>query len=252
MLIDTHCHIHDVDYPLDPATTIMRAKNSGVDRVICVGTDVENSIRAVNFAEAYDNVFAAVGVHPHAASGGCDMLPAAIDFSSPSLVAVGEIGLDYHYYNSSKSDQAKILELQIDLALRHNLPIIFHVREAFDDFWPIFDNFHDIRGVIHSFTDNQLNAGRALERNLSIGVNGFCTFAKGEMWRELFAGLPLDRILLETDAPYLTPVPFRGKINEPAFVQEVAGFLADIKAISVDSVATQTTINANKLFNLEK
>lgn len=113
MLIDTHCHIHDVDYPLDPAAIIARAKNNGVDRVICVGTDVENSIRAINFAELNDDIFAAVGVHPHAASVGCSALPAAIDFSNPLLVAVGEIGLDYHYNNSPKSDQAKILESYI-------------------------------------------------------------------------------------------------------------------------------------------
>lgn len=136
--------------------------------------------------------------------------------------------------------------------MKYDLPIIFHVREAFDDFWPIFDNFHGIRGVVHSFTDSQLNATMTLERNLSIGVNGFCTFAKGDAWRELFARLPIDRIILETDAPYLTPVPFRGTINEPAFVREVAKFLAGIKDISVDDVATQTTINAHKLFNLEK
>jgi TatD DNase family protein len=131
------------------------------------------------------------------------------------------------------------------------LPVIFHVREAFDDFWPIFDNYEGkIRGVLHSFTDSQANMEAAIERGLYIGVNGISTFTKDEAQKEMFASIPLDKLLLETDAPFLTPTPFRGKVNEPAFVRQVAEHHAKIRGLSLDEIATATTANAHALFAL--
>ena len=250
MLIDTHCHIHDLDYPLDIKTILKNAQDKNVQKLICIGTDVENSRLAINFVLNQDNMFASVGVHPNEAQKGYKEIETLFDVNNKSIIAVGEIGLDYHYKYSSRDIQIKALESQIEMALRHNLPIIFHVREGFDDFWPIFDNFHGIRGVLHSFTDKSFNACQGLNRGLYIGIGGFSTFAKDESQKMMFASLPLDKILLETDAPFLTPVPLRGKVNEPAYVSSIAEHQAAIRKISFEEVANTTTANACALFKL--
>lgn len=287
-LIDTHCHIHEAVYPLNAVEVLSRARQVGVGKIICVGTSEQSSHEAVEFAARHEGVFASVGVHPHdtkdgwsliaqllscstinaskhlqpeaKATLGLDLSLGAKPFASvdrrrgeqdhSELVAIGEIGLDYFYTHSPRDIQILALEAQIDLALRHNLPIIFHVREAFEDFWPILDNFHGIRGELHSFTDSMENAQKALERGLFIGVNGISTFTKDSAQQGMFASIPLERLLLETDAPFLTPVPFRGKVNEPAFVEMTAEHHARIRNVSVEEVALSTTINANALFAL--
>ena len=248
MLIDTHCHIHEADYPLDIEEVLKRAHNNGITKIICVGTNTQDSINAINFASNHDGVYAAAGIHPHYASGGMEDLEFIINSHRQSIVAIGEIGLDYHYDNSSHEDQIKLLKAQIELALKYDLPIIFHVREAFDDFWPIFDNFIGIRGVLHSFTDTPENAKKALERGLYIGVNGYSTFTKNETEKNMFKSLPIEKLVLETDAPFLTPEPFRGKVNESAFAKVIAEYHSSIRQISFDQVADTTSANANKLF----
>lgn len=250
MLIDTHCHIHDPSYPLDVNEVIDRAHQSDVMQMICIGTDVENSHQAIQFASKYEGIFASVGVHPHEVKNGWDGIETILNSGNKAIVAVGEIGLDYHYDHSPRDIQIKALKDQIEMALKHNLPIIFHVREAFDDFWPIFDSYSGIRGVLHSFTDNEQNIQKALDRGLLIGVNGYSTFTKDEAQKVMFKTLPLDKIIVETDAPYLTPAPLRGKVNEPAFVRKIAEYHSDIRHISFDEVAITTTANARALFNL--
>jgi len=248
MLIDTHCHIHDVDYPLDISETLKNARDKGIKKLICIGTDNEDSRRAVDFTNQHDGVFASVGVHPHEAKSGWDKIDGLINPDSKLIVAVGEIGLDYHYDHSPRDVQIQALESQIEIALKHNLPIIFHVREGFDDFWPVFDNFHGIRGVLHSFTDNSFNACQGLNRGLYIGISGFSTFTKDEQQKIMFASLPLDKILLETDAPFLTPAPLRGKVNEPAYVSSIAEHQSAIRKISFEEIVNATTANACALF----
>ena len=248
MLIDTHCHIHESDYPLDINDVMARAHQTDVAQIICVGTSVPNSRQAIKFASSHDGVFASVGVHPHNVKEGWSELKQFIDPVNPLVIAVGEIGLDYFYDHSPRDIQIQALQAQIELALKHNLPIIFHVREAFDDFWSVFDNFHGIRGELHSFTDNMENAQKGLKRGLYIGVNGYSTFTKNESQKTMFATLPIDKLLLETDAPFLTPIPFRGKVNEPAFVKNVADYHGMIRKISSDEIAIVTTANARVLF----
>lgn len=259
MLIDTHCHIHEEDYPLDTEEVIERAHQADVMQMICVGVSEASSQRAIEFASNHKGIFAAAGVHPHEALNGIGQLAEIVRFasvkeSSQKLVAIGEIGLDYHYNFTPHDVQIEILQQQIELALKNNLPIIFHVREAFDDFWPVFDNFKSVGqpicGVIHSFTDGKNNAEEALQRGLYIGVNGFSTFTKDEAQKVMFATLPLDRMLLETDAPFLTPVPLRGKVNEPAFVRNIAEYHSAVRQISIDEIADITTTNARTLFKL--
>lgn len=256
MLFDTHCHIHEENYPLDAGDVIKRAHAAGVGRMICVGTSMQSSKEAIAFTAQHEGIYASIGVHPHDTKDGWEEI--VLQLSSrkseqgkdDKLVAIGEIGLDYFYTHSSRAVQIQALEGQIDLALTHNLPIIFHVRDAFDDFWPIFDNFPGIRGVLHSFTDTSRNVEQALKRDLFIGVNGISTFTKDVSQQQMFAALPLEKLLLETDAPFLTPVPLRGKVNEPAFVRFVAEYHAAIRNISLEEIAEKTSANARALFAL--
>lgn len=260
MLVDTHCHIHEASYPLDEREVMQRAHEAGVHKMICVGTNEQSSREAIEFAAKHDNIYAAIGVHPHDTKDGWGGIldlagPAPLDVTrsadrNSKLVAVGEIGLDYFYTHSPRELQIEALESQIQMALDHNLPIIFHVREAFDDFWPIFDNFHAIQGELHSFTDSKENLERALQRGLSVGVNGISVFTKDLAQQAVFASIPLDSLLLETDAPFLTPPPFRGRVNEPAFVKYVAEHHAKIRGISYEEIARHTTANADALFAL--
>lgn len=250
MLVDTHCHIHESDYPLDRAEVLARARAAGVTKMICVGTSQVSSVQAIEFAARYQGVFASVGVHPHDTKDGWSTVATLVASAPVNLVAVGEIGLDYYYNHSPRDIQIEALEVQIAVALRHNLPIIFHVRDAFDDFWPIFDNFQGIRGELHSFTDSLKNMEEALKRGLYIGVNGISTFTKDMVQQQMFAQVPLEKMLLETDAPFLTPQPFRGSINEPVFVRNVAEHHATLRDISIDHLAVATTANAHALFAL--
>lgn len=248
--VDTHCHIHSVDYKLDGEEVYKRAIEASVTKMICVGTDVKDSEMAVKFATLHKGVFASVGVHPHEAKHGIGHLKSLV--KQEKVIAIGEIGLDYFYKHSDRKAQIKIFEQQIQLAIEFDLPIIFHVREAYDDFWPILDNFSGIRGVLHSFTDTQAHLEKALQKGFYIGVNGISTFTKDADQKEMFANLPLDKVILETDAPYLTPVGQRGKVNEPAFITEVAKHLSTVWSVPVNTIADQTTSNATQLFNISR
>ena len=257
MLIDTHCHVHWADFPIPADEVIASARNAGVMQMICVGTDEKTSLEAIEFAKNHDEAFASIGVHPHNAKDGTGVIGHFDDIiqsgkGTKKIVAIGETGLDYYYNHSPKRDQIKALELQIELALKYHLPIIFHVRDGYDDFWPILDNFHGYMGVAHSFTDTMQNAEKAINRGLYIGVNGISTFTKDPLQQEMFASLPLESILLETDAPYLTPSPLRGKVkcNEPAYIREIAQQMGTVRHIEFDEVARVTTRNARTLFNL--
>ena len=247
-LIDTHCHIHESDYPLPIADVLLKARQAGVEKIICVGTSEQSSADAITLAGQHDTIIAAVGVHPHDTKDGYGQVAELA--KQERVIAVGEIGLDYYYSYSLREVQIQALESQIQTALDNNLPIIFHVREAFEDFWPVFDNFKGIKGELHSFTDTQIHLDKAFERGLYVGVNGISTFTKDEAQQKLYAAIPLERMLLETDAPFLTPSPYRGTINEPAFVSEIAKHHAAIRGVGIETIATATTTNANALFTI--
>ena len=248
MLIDTHCHIHE-SYELPIDEVLQHATEAGVGEYICVGTSENSSKLAIEFAENHPEAYAAIGVHPHDTKDGYGAI-ADLAGTSSKIVAVGEIGLDYFYNHSPREVQIEALEAQIQVALKHDLPIIFHVREAFDDFWPIFDKYPGIRGELHSFTDSSDNLRMALDRGLYIGVNGISTFTKDDTQKATFDAIPLDRLLFETDAPFLTPAPLRGKVNEPAYVKLVAQYHADRRGLRLEEIADATTANARALFNL--
>jgi TatD DNase family protein len=249
--MDTHSHIHSVNYRLDPVEVLRNARDANVNRLICVGTSAEDSQVAVDFAVRHEQVWASVGLHPHDAQLGTKPLDVVAKLAeNDTVVAIGECGLDYYYNHSPKEDQIAALRRQLMIAQDHQLPLIFHVREAFADFWPIFDEFPGTTGVLHSYTDNQQHLEAALERGLFLGLNGIMTFTNREDQLAVARAIPLEQLVLETDAPFLTPKPHRGKVNEPRNIEVIGAFLADLRGETVADLATVTTRNANKLFNL--
>ena len=258
-LIDSHCHLHDSEFYDDETRerAYREAIHVGV-AMICVGTDTRSSHEAVAFAESHDNVWAVVGIHPHeAAANQASEIRELLVHKSDAVVGVGEIGLDYYYDHSPRGVQLERLGEQLRLAVEFDLPVSFHVRDekagggaVWRDFWQVFDKFTNVRGVLHSFTDTPANLQAGLARGLYIGVNGISTFTKDPVQQKMYRELPLERMLLETDAPYLTPAPFRGKMNIPAYVGKVAEFQARVRGISLDDIARITTANTQTLFGV--
>jgi TatD DNase family protein len=250
ILVDTHCHIHDPSYDWWAADELLAAaRAAGVEQVIVAGASVADSRRALDFAAKHDGVYATVGIHPGEPNGGTiDDLEAIIKSAPPKLVGLGDIGLDYHYSRDNRLEQIKLFEQLLELAVKHDLPAAFHVREAFDDFWPVLDSFPAVRGTLHSYTDNLANLEKGLSRGLLVSVNGIVTFNKDPELEKVFQAIPLDRLLFETDAPYLTPKPHRGKQNQPAYIREIAQFWAEKRGLDPEIVAKTTTQNAQKLF----
>ncbi|MEO8862907.1 MAG: TatD family hydrolase [Candidatus Saccharimonadales bacterium] len=252
--IDTHCHIHLSDYKLDADSVVKDAVKAGVSKLVCVGCTIEDSKLGIEFAEHHENAWASIGLHPHEAKNYIGNNELLNEFSelvkSPKVVAIGECGLDYYYMHSSKEEQKQLLRFQMELAVKANLPLIFHIRDSFDDFWPIFDDFNGLRGVVHSFSANRQVLTDALSRGLYVGLNGIMTFTKDPGQLEAAKVVPLDRLLLETDAPFLTPTPYRGTICQPKHVVVTAEFLADLRNEQIEDIASSTTHNAQKLFNI--
>jgi len=250
MLTDTHCHIHESGfYETDREDVYDRAVAAGVN-MICIGTNEEFSRQAVEFVATHENTWATVGVHPHDVKDGWGDIARILADKPEKLVGIGEIGLDYFYDNSPRDIQIRAFEEQLQLAADYGLPVSFHVRNAFDDFWPVLSNFHGLRGVLHSFTDNQANLERGLSEGLFVGVNGISTFTKDEAQQRVFDTIPLEKMLLETDAPFLTPTPHRGKVNEPAFVRNVAEYHANRRGVELEHLARVTSTNAHTLFSI--
>ncbi len=262
MLVDTHCHIHSLDYKLDSDEVIKSASSRGVTKLIVVGTDATDSKVALEFAFARENVWASIGLHPHDAKLGqktYNQLESLLNHKSnvaravplqQKVVAIGECGLDYFYNHSDKKDQAQAFHFQMALAKEYDLPMIFHVREAYEDFWAIFDQYSGVKGVVHSFSAGQKELTEVLSRGLFVGLNGITTFTKDSKQLAAFKAVPLGSLVLETDAPFLTPTPYRGKINEPKQTLQIAKFLSDLRDESLEELAKATTKNAEKLFNI--
>lgn len=269
-LVDTHCHIHEATFELegdnetrarwlrankpDPDEMLNEAAEQGVTRVICVGTTVADSQLAVRFARDRTRVWASVGIHPHEShlyAHKPQALKRLRDLASqPKVVAIGETGLDFYYHHSRPAEQQKLLRFQLEVAQEHDLPLIFHIRNAFTDFWPIFDEYKRLRGVVHSFTATVNELDQILERGLYVGLNGIMTFTKDQRQLDAAKRVPSERILIETDAPFLTPAPHRGTICQPKHVRVTADFLAKLRGESLEHLATATTQNARHLFNI--
>lgn len=237
MLIDSHCHLHDRQFfsAEEAEKCIVRAHEAGVEKIVCIGTDPEDSLVARDFAAAHENVYWTYGIHPENAGRKWHF--------EGRPVAIGEVGLDYHYEGYDREAQIRLFEQMLQLAVDNDLPVSFHIREAFADFFPVVENFPSVRGVVHSFTDSKKVLKRILnETEFYIGVNGLATYST-------LPTPPLERTLLETDAPFLAPIPHRGGTNEPAYTADIAKWLAEKLEISVDEVTDRTTYNCKKLFS---
>lgn len=270
MLIDSHCHLHDREFFADKQAEemIRRAHEADVKKIVCIGTSHEDSLSARDFANNHPDVYWTYGIHPESAGKENGNIPQKLldeaistndvvhsdeakagdmkpeDRPRSDLVAIGEVGLDYHYEGYNREAQIRLFEEMLQLAKDNRLPVVFHVREAFADFFPVVANFPDVKGVVHSFTDSKKILRRILnETDYLIGVNGLATYSTLPL-------PPLERIMLETDAPFLAPVPHRGEQNEPAYILNIAEWLAKKIGDTLKRVTEVTTGNTIKLFGL--
>ena len=252
-MIDSHCHLADAKFKEDLHEVVARAHAAGVQRMVTIGDSIEESERCVRIAEEFESVFCTAGVHPHVSKqwkdGDADRLRSLLT-SSTKIVALGEIGLDYHYDFSPRETQRSVFREQLILANELKLPVVVHCREAVEDVWAIVDELKPSALVLHCCSERWEDVERFVERGYLLSFTGMITYPKTEHVRETVRACPLDRLMIETDAPYLAPVPHRGKRNEPAFVAEVARHVAEIKGLSIQDVDHATTQNAVRFFRL--
>ncbi len=255
-IIETHCHLDYLNHrPLDDIISDAQAK--GVQKIITIGVSPNALANVFALSQTYHNVYGALGVHPH------DSKDYNLDadrfiqqhLDNKKIVAIGEIGLDYHYNLSDKNTQIKVFSQQLEMASKHNMPIVVHTRDADSDTQELLLKYAPnlpAKGVIHSFTSGKALAKSALDLGFYIGINGIVTFNKAENVQDIARYIPLDRLLLETDSPYLTPVPYRGKDNEPMYIPFIAEKIAELKGIEVEALLKQAYTNANNLFFADK
>ena len=254
-MIDSHAHIHDAKYDDDRAAMLARAREAGVATIVTIGCDLEDSRRALETAERY-GLLASIGIHPHEAQGAPPDIEPEFDalhtLGGERVVAVGETGLDYYYNHSPAGDQRRVLVAQLGYARKHGLPVVFHQRDAFADFTAILREHFDratMRGVVHCFTGNAGEARMFIDEfGLRLGIGGVVTFKTAEPLRDAIRSVGLASLILETDCPYLAPIPHRGKRNEPAFMTQTLTRVAEILGREPAEIDAVTTSNARALF----
>jgi TatD DNase family protein len=255
-LVDTHCHLDFNKFDEDRDAIVARAAEHGVTRIVAPAIDLQNCEAVLQLADKYDGVFAAVGIHPNSTAVLPDnWLETIRNYAQhDGVVAIGEIGLDYYWDDSPKEVQHGALWQQLELAAELDLPVIIHNRESSEDLLRLLAESmlvgREQPGVLHSFSADWATAQAALDMGFYLGFTGPVTFKKAEELRQIAAKVPLDRILVETDAPYLTPHPYRGKRNEPGYVRFVAEKIAEVRGMETAVFAAQTTANAERLFRL--
>lgn len=259
---DTHCHLNLNQFDQDRDAVLLRSAKAGIRRILVPGIDLDTSRSAVQLAECYPQIFAAVGIHPNTPDAWHPETYAELKSLAmhPKVVAIGEIGLDNHWHDTTPSYQKLILQAQLDLAAEAQKPVVIHSREALGEILPILQawsnnlnstdsSLRGRSGVMHSFEGNSEDAALAIQAGFFIGMAGSITFQNARVKHQLAVDCPLTNILIETDSPYLTPHPFRGQRNEPARVALVAAKLAELKHSGLETIAEATTSNANRLFS---
>ena len=251
--IDTHCHLDKLEST--PEEAVIEAKDAGVQRMLTISVDESSLDFVSNAVRQFTEVFGSVGFHPHDASALTEALEDRIRKlaqEEKKLVAIGETGLDYHYMYSPVEVQQQVFRKQLRLAEELNLPVVMHSREAETDTLKILKDIPvKSLGVAHSFTSSFEMARTLVEMGWYLGINGIVTFKNAEDLREVVRWLPLDKLLLETDSPFLAPIPFRGKPNKPAHIPAIATFIAELRDLSLQELAEQTSENALRLFNFD-
>ncbi len=254
MLVDSHCHLDFPDFSSELDAVVKRARDVGIGRIVTICTRVRKFSQVLAVAEKFPEIFCSVGTHPHNAHEELDIDSKALIAltNNPRVVAIGEAGLDYHYDNSPREAQAQGLRQHIAAARTTGLPLVIHSRDCDADMTKILKEESGkgaFPAVLHCFTGGRDLAFTAIDLGLYVSFTGILTFKNSVALRDIARELPADRILVETDAPYLAPLPYRGKRNEPAFVAETAKVLADSRGVSVDEIAHQTTENFYRLFS---
>lgn len=254
MLVDSHCHLDMLDYEAlksDLPKVVQHAKEQGIESILTIGVDLINAAKVISIAEQFDHIYASVGLHP---SEEAHVEPVFEDYiklaQHEKVVAIGETGLDYYYNSEGLENQRERFRTQIKVAHKLKKPIIVHTRQAHADTIAIMreENAAAVGGVMHCFTESYEMAKQALDLGFYISFSGIVTFKNGQNVRDVLSKVPLDRVLVETDAPYLTPVPLRGKPNQPANVLHVAQFIADYLEQPLEHIAKITTMNFQELF----
>ncbi|TQV73494.1 TatD family deoxyribonuclease [Exilibacterium tricleocarpae] len=254
MLIDSHCHLDRLElgaYPGGLPDALAAAQARGVEKFLCVGISVQHREQVLAIAERYDAVVASVGVHPLDVESGLASESQLVDWARhPKIVAIGETGLDYYYSADSKPLQRRSFATHLEAAAAAALPVIVHTRDARNDTLELIRAHGDLEhaGVLHCFTEDWQMASKAMDMNYLISISGIVTFRNASALRDVVKRVPLDRLLVETDSPYLAPVPYRGKPNEPQYVREVAEFVAELKGVSFETLAARTAANFFRLF----
>ena len=256
MLIDSHAHLDDKRFDNDRDSIIAGLKDSGVEMVVNIGADLKTSIASAALAEKYDNIYAVVGVHPHSAKEVDDSTIEILKTFAKrdKVVAIGEIGLDFHYDNSPRDVQRKWFIEQLKLAKEVNLPVVIHTREAAQETFDILKEAQDgsLRGVLHCYSGSVEMAMEYIKLGFYISLAGPVTFKNSKVLKEVAKAVPLDKLLIETDCPYLTPEPNRGKRNEPAYVRYVAAEIAELRGISFEELVKATNKNTKELFGISE
>lgn len=254
--VDTHCHLNLDAFDADRSAVIHAAREADVGRILIPGIDLATSIQARNIAEQHDGAFFACGVHPNTNTAVDDALLAELKILArhERCAAIGEIGLDYYWDDSPRELQLANLRAQLDLAEALDKPVILHCRDAFDELYPIAANWSarnpKNRGVFHAFDGSPAEAALVTRANFFVGLGGAVTFKNKPVRREMARLVPLEKVILETDAPYLTPTPHRGKRNLPSYIPLIGAFLAELRDVSIETIRAVTTANAFELFHL--
>jgi TatD DNase family protein len=238
---DTHCHIHDDKMAVTSAESLQRARDAGVERFVVIGTDAATCKEAIDIAAQHPDVWATVGLHPHDATNGVDTIIPYVN--QPRVIAIGECGLDYYYEHSPRDVQLLAFAEQITLAKEHDLTLVIHTRDAWQDTYDVLDAV-----IIHCFSGGPEEARQCLDRGAYLSFSGIVTFKNATELREAAALCPLDRLLIETDSPFLAPTPHRGRPNEPAHVGLVGTAIADLRGVPVPDFARATSMNALAAF----
>lgn len=253
MFVDTHAHLSYPDFATEVPNTVARATSAGVTRIVCIATDLPDARRVVELTGQYPGLYAAVGIHPNSVADCrlCDLKDIATLAESPKVVAIGETGLDYYRSKDRAQEQKDLLWAHLELAKRRRLPVVIHNRNSERDLMEIL-RAHEPGfrpwGVMHCFSGDEKFAAECLEIGLLISFTGILTFKNAEPLRQVARQVPLEHVMLETDSPYLAPIPHRGQRNEPAYIPHIAGVLAEIKGVPVEEVARVTTATAQRFF----
>ena len=249
-LVDTHAHIYDKKFDGD-FNEVMKRINNELDFVVSIGYDLESSEKSIDLSKKYEKIYSVIGFHPTEIKKYSEEAERKLEelVKNPKVVAIGEIGLDYYWMDDPEEEQKKVFRMQMELARKLKLPVVIHTRDAMEDTVNILEEYKDLGGIMHCYPGSYETAKKLMDRYY-FGIGGVVTFKNNKVTKETVKKLPLEKIVIETDCPYLTPEPFRGKRNEPVYVKYVAEKIAEIKEVSLEEVIEVTTQNAKNAYSI--